>query len=121
MTDGGALLQIGFGQALAFFAALFILLISGLGGMLKYFFQKDSTATEARFTQILRGQAEMKEEMAAAIEKIDTEVRALDRRVQQVELDQARRYVPRTEYEPAIQRVHDRLDTILAAVKEVKG
>jgi len=106
-------LQVNINQMIGAFGGLCALFLGGLFGLLKYFFTKDASRIDSKFLEIQTELGDLREQLL-------NETRALDKRVQQVEIQIVRDYVPKISYENALGRVHDRLDEVLAALKGTK-
>ena len=103
-------LHIGLSQIVVTVSSFAVLFLSVLFGLLKYFFTKDARSIEERFNSLSEAVEDIKTQLT-------DEVRLLERRVQQVELEIVKHYVPKLEHDAAINRIHTRMDEILALLK----
>ena len=104
-------IPVGFTQNIALAGMVSFLLLGGVFWLLKYFFMKDAATTTARFD-------EFKADFKTVVDRLDAEIRAIDKRLQNVELEQVRSYVPRKEYDEAVGRLHQRFDSLTAAINK---
>ena len=78
----------GLPQNFALVGTACTLILGGFFWLLKYFFQKDAANTALRFE-------EFKADFNKVVDRLDAEIRGVDRRLQAVELEQVRNYVLR--------------------------
>ncbi len=111
MPGQSTVYAIGIQEALGFACGLVLLMLAGFGGLLRYFIQN-------KFKDLQDTLDQMHEDLEQGNNERRQEVAAIKEDSYKFKLYVEQEFVKKTDYAPAIARLHERFDQLLKALAE---